>query len=46
LKAAAGAAGTWVIAAELFAQFFVAVNDAIASSDVRLGRESFAALTD
>jgi hypothetical protein len=44
LKQPPGAAGAEIIAAEYFDQLFVAVDDAIAAFDGRLGREAFASL--
>src|SRR5262249_18598151 len=44
LEALAGAAWAEVVAAELFGQLFVAVNDAHAALHFRLGREALAAL--
>src|SRR5262249_18348157 len=44
LEALAGAARAEVVAAELFGQLFVAVNDAHAALHFRLGREALAAL--
>jgi hypothetical protein len=44
LKAVSGAAGAEVIAAELFVEFLVAMHDARAAPDVRLGGEAAAAL--
>jgi hypothetical protein len=43
LKPASRAADTAIVAAELFDELFVAVHDAVAALDVRLGRESRAA---
>ena len=40
LEALAGAAGAWVVTAELFDQFFVAVDDTDATLDLRLAVES------
>jgi hypothetical protein len=45
LKPAAGSTDTGIVAAELFQQFFVAVDDAIAALHVRFGRETAPALT-
>jgi hypothetical protein len=36
LKAASGAARAWVVAPELFDEFLVAVNDAVAALHMRL----------
>jgi hypothetical protein len=45
LKPAAGTARAWVVTAELFEKLLVAVHDALAAFDARLGREAFATLT-
>jgi hypothetical protein len=45
LKPAAGTAGARVVAAELFEKLLVAVHDAIATLNARLGRIAFAPLT-
>src|SRR5688500_8601257 len=44
LKLAGGAAGAEVVAAELFEQLFVAVDDPLAALDARLGRIASPAL--
>ena len=40
LKPATGAAGARIVAAELFGQLFIAVNDAPAAFDLRFRREA------
>jgi len=44
LKASRGAAGTQVIAAEFFKQFFLAMHDSRAAFDLRFRRETFTTL--
>ena len=44
LKPAGGTARTGIVAAELFPQFFVAMNDAEAAFDLCFRRETFTAL--
>jgi hypothetical protein len=44
LKAPAGTAGTRILAAKFFCEFFVAMHDPETALDVRFGWESFAAL--
>jgi hypothetical protein len=45
LKPARGSARAQVVAAELFAQFFIAMDDAMTALHARFGRETAAALT-
>jgi hypothetical protein len=40
LKAATGPAGAWIVAAELFDQFFILTDNAITALDVRLTAKS------
>jgi hypothetical protein len=43
LKAAAGAARAWIVAAQLFEQFFIAVDEPHATLDMGFGRVTLAA---
>jgi len=45
LKAAAGSTDTRIVTAELFHQFLIAVDEAIAALDVRFRRETAPAFT-
>jgi hypothetical protein len=45
LKAFIGAARAWIVAAELFEEFFIAVYDAKPALDVRFGRIAATTLT-